>query len=1054
MSSSNYPTVNYNVFIPSNWSSSNGGGFTEAELNKKYLRFPIAQTNQVEVLNNVTLNGVMSLYNSNNNALFGSNSSYVIGSNNTCLGIGALGGSGNINNSSNTCIGYNAGYGILATIATQGSKNTCIGTQAGYGITNGFNNTCIGNNTLQLANYVGSNNTLIGESATSNNVANSNSTAIGAGATITGNNQVVLGTASETVIVPNRALPIRASNNSFIITNNAIPVTGGYNIGIGSGAVQTLTSGTNNVFLGANALQTITANTNNTAIGNNSLATLTGDPTLHINNTAIGNTSASNFYLGSNNTFLGANTQVSSSAITYTKSTAVGHGANITASNQVVLGTTTETVSIPSGFISVPGGTNNIFFSSNSKFTLGNYNVGIGLATLQGGNTSTAQNNAVGYGALQNSKALNNTAFGHYALPNVTTGGTNTAIGANAGGINGGIGLTIGTNNTFLGADTNVAVSATAYNKSTAIGSGAIITASNQIVMGTATETVSIPGLLNTTSSSVNNPIKSSNTNSNMLFGSTTNLGLVTGVYNTCLGYDALKSLDNSISNSNNTVIGSRSLQTITSGSDNTIVGSYSAGNMISGGSMTLFGSGCGGGVVSGCSRLTMFGSASGIDIYGNSYNNSTAIGFNSLISGNNQVVLGTATESVVIPAREIIGLAKEVSNPLAIPFDITSITGTTMITTGNPPLTYGMSIYGNLILYNTVIVSGSGNTWEVSVSHTSVGVTKGLYGISSSFKISSITGTTMITTGNPPLSIGMFITGQGISSTGVTNYAFIVSGSGNSWVLSTSSTITTPITGFYQTTTSFSILSITGTNMITSGLPTLSTNMAIYGPGIVSGASITSGSGNNWFLTTTQTVGAITGYYPSNSINMVSLNNGSGGTGTILTTTGSPPLGVGMYLSGSGLASYTRIVAVTGPNTFTVSIGNNLGSYVLNYILPHKVSFPAPEIHYVIPNSNRFDFPLYIQLPQINDENISTKTSFRTVGTNSPVTGSPVLLISTNDTFSSVANIFNSTTSSTPVSNHQLYSTASNALLSHTFYVLPTSLSITGYGWFQQGAV
>ena len=57
--------------------------------------------------------------------------------------------------------------------------------------------------------------------------------------------------------------------------------------------------------------------------------------------------------------------------------------------------------------------------------------------------------------------------------------------------------------------------------------------------------------------------------------------------------------------------------------------------------------------------------------------------------------------------------------------FTITSIVGTTLTTTGSPPLLAGMVISGTGITTGTYIVSGSANTWLVSVSQ-SVGAITG----------------------------------------------------------------------------------------------------------------------------------------------------------------------------------------------------------------------------------------------------------------------------------------------------------------------------------------
>ena len=92
----------------------------------------------------------------------------------------------------------------------------------------------------------------------------------------------------------------------------------GLTVGRGGGSM------TNNTVLGVNSLASNTTGANNTALGANAGTAGTANLT------------------GSNNTFVGYNTQANGSG--YTQSTALGAGATITASNQVVLGTTAETV--------------------------------------------------------------------------------------------------------------------------------------------------------------------------------------------------------------------------------------------------------------------------------------------------------------------------------------------------------------------------------------------------------------------------------------------------------------------------------------------------------------------------------------------------------------------------------------------------------------------------------------------------------------------------------------------------------------------------------------
>jgi hypothetical protein len=91
-------------------------------------------------------------------------------------------GSGSI--STNTVLGISA----LASNTT-GGNNTVVGYQAGYAGT---------------ANTTGSNNTFVGYQAKANGSGYTNSTALGAGAEITASNQVVLGTTTETVVIPNQ----------------------------------------------------------------------------------------------------------------------------------------------------------------------------------------------------------------------------------------------------------------------------------------------------------------------------------------------------------------------------------------------------------------------------------------------------------------------------------------------------------------------------------------------------------------------------------------------------------------------------------------------------------------------------------------------------------------------------------------------------------------------------------------------------------------------------------------------------------------------------------
>ena len=116
-------------------------------------------------------------------------------------------------------------------------------------------------------------------------------------------------------------------------------------------------------------------------------------------------------------------------------------------------------------------------------------NTAIGYKALY---SNISNNNvAIGQQALANNDGVNsykNTAIGHYALANGNTRST-VAVGFNAGYNN-----TTGIQNTFLGSDTDISPTNATWTNSTAIGYNAKITASNQIMLGTSTETVEIPG--------------------------------------------------------------------------------------------------------------------------------------------------------------------------------------------------------------------------------------------------------------------------------------------------------------------------------------------------------------------------------------------------------------------------------------------------------------------------------------------------------------------------------------------------------------------------------
>lgn len=124
-----------------------------------------------------------------------------------------------------------------------------------------------------------------------------------------------------------------------------------------------------------------------------------------------------------------------------------------------------------------------------------------------------------------------------------------------------------------------------------------------------------------------------------------------TGINNTAVGYDSL--LDNT-TGSNNTGYG---MQTIRTGSNtaynNTAIGIQSIGSNTSGGNITALGAYSGIITVSNTTETnnTFMGSSTRLGTAG--YTNSTAIGVDASIPGNNQIIFGRSEETVIISRIE-----------------------------------------------------------------------------------------------------------------------------------------------------------------------------------------------------------------------------------------------------------------------------------------------------------------------------------------------------------------------------------------------------------------
>ena len=135
---------------------------------------------------------------------------------------------------------------------------------------------------------------------------------------------------SQWVTVPTIPNNIYYSSGNVGIGNSnpqhRLDISGSVNIINNSGTIRLQGNSSQNIGIGFNTLSAITTGINNTAIGYNTLNTVT---------------------TGVNNTALGYGAFNSAGQQTLLQSTAIGYGAQPTTSNQVVLGTATESVFIP-----------------------------------------------------------------------------------------------------------------------------------------------------------------------------------------------------------------------------------------------------------------------------------------------------------------------------------------------------------------------------------------------------------------------------------------------------------------------------------------------------------------------------------------------------------------------------------------------------------------------------------------------------------------------------------------------------------------------------------
>ena len=283
----------------------------------------------------------------------------------------------------------------------------------------------------------GSEELLINDGGVSKKITQTNllSTALPkAGGTMTGN--ITLGTNK----IDGLAINVSATSNLGLGTGAVDSITtGDYNVGVGDSALTAVTSGANNVAVGYATLTANTTGSDNTAVGSSALlANTTGTENVAVGKGALdaNTTGAENSAIGYNS--LGANTTGGGNAASGRKAlqlntTGVGNtamGATALASN------TTASYNTAVGYRSLYSNTTGFNNTANGyqallNNTTGTDNTANGYQSLYS-NTTGYQNTASGYKALlNNTTGYHNTAIGKAAGDNITTGSSNIIIGYN-----------------------------------------------------------------------------------------------------------------------------------------------------------------------------------------------------------------------------------------------------------------------------------------------------------------------------------------------------------------------------------------------------------------------------------------------------------------------------------------------------------------------------------------------------------------------------------------------------------------------------------------------
>lgn len=370
-----YPPPNYtetlNVFNPSNWIADETGIDT-AFLNSNYLRFPVAQG--LETLQDTIVNGDLQVSNDktititdgittntmNKNGYTTRNTNanathYLNFSDNSATGTGAIQKTAGIScNPSTNSITATSFIGT-ATNATDAVNSTKVNSElAGWSSTSyiPFFVSTSGNQQPYTNNNITCNPSIA--------KLNVGTIEIHRGSLISSNN-CFLGSGGGFLLTT-------GDENIGIGVNSGNGITTGLqNVGIGTATNVSVTSGSYNMSIGANANNSITTGSNNLAIGTGSGGISAGSAG-NSRNVSLG-TSAGGGIIGNNNVSIGY--LANSTSISCSSSVALGSNSQNTKSNQIMLGTTAETVKCP-GCFAVSTLQSNASINLNTSYPSGN----------------------------------------------------------------------------------------------------------------------------------------------------------------------------------------------------------------------------------------------------------------------------------------------------------------------------------------------------------------------------------------------------------------------------------------------------------------------------------------------------------------------------------------------------------------------------------------------------------------------------------------------------------------------------------------------------------